>query len=96
MMGWVAMLMEETKSCRIQDAGRCRATIESCGYGFFGQLEMNSEMGLSKTDRRIVRCSGLSGRCRICGDTWAGTSDVRRKICPENFIFFRKISENFL
>src|SRR6218665_1190294 len=23
------------------------------------------------------------------------TSDVRRKICPENFIFFRKISENF-
>jgi len=23
------------------------------------------------------------------------TSDVRRKNCPENFIFFRKISENF-
>jgi len=22
-------------------------------------------------------------------------SDVRLKICPENFIFFRKISENF-
>jgi len=22
-------------------------------------------------------------------------SDVRRKNCPENFIFFRKISENF-